>query len=123
MKGSKGFQTFIIKKTKENYSKYFFYIMLDGNGCLTSESSIQFLTDKEEVIKIEYTGDVNCGSELRYFIIDEDVLNQIKESKITNIRIIYKEFYTEVELTEKLQQRLKTLLTCISEAKSETEQK
>jgi hypothetical protein len=117
IKGAKGFQIFIMKQTKENYlPAYSLFIIGDSKGCLTSESSMQFLTDKGEVIVLKYTGDVNCGTSIPSFKTDENVINQIKESKITNIRIIYHEFYSEVELTEKLQQRLKTLLTCISEA-------
>jgi hypothetical protein len=124
LKGAKGFQIFIMKQTKENYlPTYYLYIMSDSKGCLTSESSMQFLTDKGEVIKLKYTGDINCGTSIPYFNADENVLNHIKESKITDIRIIYHEFYSGVELNEKLQLRLNTLLTCILDAKSETEQK
>ncbi len=118
-KGATGFQMFVTKALKENKSAYSLFIISTSDGCLTSESSIQFLTDKGEVILLKYVGEIKCGASNFYFDVDENTLARIKESKITDIKIVYHEFYSNVELTEKNQEKIKSLLNCIINSKPE----
>jgi hypothetical protein len=120
-KGSNGFQTLMVKVSKENESVYSLFIISSSKGCLTGESSMRFLTDKGDIIEIKYTGEINCGTSIPGFVTDENTLKQILESKIIAIRINYQEFYSEVELNEKLQIRLKSLLGCVLDAKPVSE--
>lgn len=117
IKGGKGFQMFLQKVCKESECLYTIGIMNVDLGCKTDKSYIQFLTDKGETIRINYTAEIDCGNfPYGRFYATESQMQSLLKANITDVRVSY-EYYEDLQLTDKLKQRMKDAFNCIVNAK------
>jgi len=115
LKGGKGFQAIFTKRRNDAGCSYIISVFNVGEGCRTDKSYIQFLTDKAKAIKINYTLEIDCSNSIVHFLLTEDQIKEIQQSTITDVRIVFENAY-DIQLTDKLRQKLSDGLKCVIEA-------
>ncbi len=114
-RGSKGFAlTFIKSVGSETF--YTFFTISNFPECISpSKTYIKFLFSDGNVMEIKYNYKIECGTSFAYFNITENQLKELKDSKITDVRITY-EYSRDYEINEKMQSKLKDAFACILNA-------
>jgi len=83
-----GLSYFIYANSKQYTTTYFAIFAVTGGGqCLTSSSYVSFMFEDNEVKKIYYTGNIDCGTTLMSITLTKEDLEMLSTKKIKKIRV------------------------------------
>lgn len=103
---------------KENLDNSYILFNLTGvSECASkSDSSLSIMFEDDEILKISYTGRVNCGSSLITFKFSKEDLELIASKKIKKIRVRL-QTNRDFEILEKRYEKFKENINCLLDVK------